>query len=43
MGTWEHKKLSKLPWHNNALGFFFWWARSLKIHRNKKGVVLWYS
>jgi hypothetical protein len=24
--------LSKLPWHNNALGFFFWWGRSLKIH-----------
>jgi hypothetical protein len=32
METWEHIKLSELPWHNNALGFFFFcWGRSLKI------------
>jgi len=39
MGTWEHRKLGELPWHN-ALGFFCW-GRSLKIHIEikKQGVV----
>jgi hypothetical protein len=40
MGTWEHIKLGKLPWHN-SLGFFCWGVGNIpqNTHRNKKGVV----
>ncbi len=39
MGTWEHIKLGELPQHN-ALQFFCQ-GRSLKIHTETRGVILW--
>jgi hypothetical protein len=40
MGTWEHIKLAEILRHNNTLGFFLCWGRSLKIDIEiKRGVV----